>query len=696
MLKHHKVRSTKTQKQINGGKKISDNIFRSSLFILASTALFFSIMIIAFIIFKGIGGAGQVWNGGQWLFGNKYDGVELFAAGFMVVNTVWTSFIAVMIALPISVLTAIFITRVAPKSMRTFFFVVLSILAAIPSVIYGAFGARFIDSVILILFNTTSGSLLTIVVTLAFMIMPTITLITTTTINTVDKRMEHSSLALGATRNQTSFYITIRAASTGILTATILGVGRALGEATAVSMISVDPYTGPTFNLFENIRLLTATMLKGYNEMSPGSIQEASMFAMAMLLIITILVVFVTLRYAQKISAPEHKSKIATSKINKNKRILDKADSEGIKNLSVKEQKTYYRIQSSHELNVMYDKYYHRKYRKERIITNTTVKTTYEKQKERNSKMLGLLTWAMAMLGVLFLASIIMFLLVLGTPGLYWEFISTNDPGVRTALFGTLLLIALSMIFIIPLGVGSGTYFAVFAKKGSKINVLLMTGIDILAGIPSLIFGIVGATIFLPLSQAIGFTPLAGAIILSLIVLPTVIQTTQEAIKSVPSSTISGSLALGSTKTTSSLRIALPEAMPQIISGIVLSMGRIIGESAAIIMVFGTVSRPTASEWINSGGTTLATEMYRLTLLEEIPWDQVCAIGVIILSLILVLSLLSNYIANKDRVGMIGILVSLILIISGIFIGFTIGLIIFLIGIAMLFITIYLAIRLRR
>ncbi len=696
MLKHNKVRSTKSISQINREKNISNNIFKSSLFILASIALFTSIFIVLYIFIVGLDGISQVWNNGDWLIGNKYDGMVYFAAGFMVVNTLWTSFLAVIIALPISVLTAIFITRVAPRNLRSIFFVVLSILAAIPSVIYGTFGSKAIDSIIMILFHTNSGSLLTIVVTLAFMIMPTITLITVSSINSVDDKMEKSSLALGATRNQTSFHITIRAASTGILTATILGVGRALGEATAVSMISTDPYTGPTFDLFSNIRLLTATMLKGYNEMSPGSIQEASMFAMAILLVLTILIVFLTLRYAQKISSPEYKSKVATDSLRKEKKLYLDVKEKGVKNLSVKEQKLYHRLESNHKMNEEYDEYYHAKYRKQRIIRNTTIKSSFESKKQRRSNALGALTWVMASIGVIFLVSIILFLLVLGTPGLYWEFISTNDPGVRTSLFGTLILILLSMLFVVPVGVGSGIYFAVYARKDSKITKALMIGIDILSGIPSLIFGIIGATIFLPLSKAIGFIPLAGAIISSLIVLPTVIQTTQHAIKSVPNSTINGSLALGSTKATSSLRVALPIAMPQILSGIILSIGRIIGESAAIIMIFGTVSRGSTADWLQSGGTTLATEMYRLTLMEEIPWDQVAAIGVIILSLILILSLLSNYISMKNNIGMIGILISLALLIIGIFIGYLFGLIIFLLGVVALFTTIFIASGVKR
>lgn len=693
MYTHHKQRATKDTKVIERNKSISNNIFRSSLFILAASVMFFSLLIIAFIIFRGILGAGQVWDGGSWLFGNTYDGAVFFAAGFMVVNTLWTSVLAVLIALPISVLTAIFITRVAPKSLRGMFFIILSILAAIPSVIYGAFGTKILDSISMTLFGAGSGSLLTIVFTLAFMIMPTITLITTATINSIDKKMEHSSLALGATRNQTSFYITIRAASTGILTATILGVGRAIGEATAVSMISVDPYSGPSFGLLENIRLLTSTMLKGYNEMAPGSQQQASMFAMGMLLILTILFVFLTMRFAQKISTPEAKSKKATRKFKKESEILSKKDE--LKKLSVKEQKKYHKLVKRQSFNESLDKYYHAKYRKERIITNTTIKKSGEAQKERTSKVYGILTWVMAAIGVIFLVSIILFLLILGLPWLNWEFISDPTDGIRTALFGTILLIGLSMLFIIPLGIGTGLYFSIFAKD-SKLTRFLTVSIDILSGIPSLIFGLVGAALFMPLASSIGFAPLAGALILSLIVMPTVIQTTQEAVKSVPNHTVSGSLALGTTKTTSTLKIVLPQALPQIISGIVLSIGRIIGESAAIVMIFGTVSRNSASEWTEFGGTTLATTMYSLTLLEEIPWNEVAAIGTIILSLILILALLSNYIGEKNKWGIIGVIIAIILIIAGIFIGDLVGFIVFTTGVVVTFITIYLAARFGR
>lgn len=680
MLKHSKIRTTKTKKQIEKRKQVTDNAFKSSLLVISSFALFFAVVIIFYVIFKGVIGVGTsgIWDGGFWLFGDTYDSSVYFASGFMVINTIWTSLLATLIAVPISVLTALFITRIAPKSMRGIFFVMLSILAAIPSVIYGAFGAKALDLFVIAIFGTTSGSLLTIVITLAFMIIPTITLITTATINTVDKQLENSSLALGATKNQTSFYITLRAASVGILTGTILGVGRALGEATAVTMISVDPYGGPTFGLMNNIRLLTVTMLKGYNEMEPGSIQEASMFALGMLLILTILMVFGSFRILQNKNDPKTKAKKAHKQIDASKKIRADVENNGLENLAISKQKKYYKLLEKEKVEDEILAYYHQKYKKQSIIENTTIKSTsYDKTKSKKSKALGAFTWIMAFIGVLFLISIILFLLIMGTSALSWEGISVQ---LESAIFGTLLMIVLSMILIIPLGIGTGLYFSTFAKD-NKLNKMLMSGIDILAGIPSLIFGLVGAALFLPFANSIGFTPLAGAFILTLIVIPTVVQTTKEAINSVPKQTISGSLALGGTESITSLKISLPKAMPQIISGVILSIGRIIGESAALIMVFGTVHRGSVGEWSELGGTTLATEMYRLTLMEDIPWDQVAAIGIIILIIILLLSIIANYISNKDNLYALVSFVFLILIFAGIFIGNETGLTITLLGI---------------
>ncbi|RLA68304.1 MAG: hypothetical protein DRQ78_01300 [Epsilonproteobacteria bacterium] len=162
---------------------------------------------------------------------------------------------------------------------------------------------------------------------------------------------------------------------------------------------------------------------------------------------------------------------------------------------------------------------------------------------------------------------------------------------MATPIMGTMVMIFATLIIAVPMGVMTGIYFAEFSKKG-KISNLFSTSIELLAGIPSLIFGLFGAAVFLPLAAAIGYEVIAGILIMVMIVLPTIIKTSEEAIKAVPDSIKHASLALGSTKSTSAIKVGIPNAIPGILSGVILSTGRIIAESAAIVMIFGAIVRP--------------------------------------------------------------------------------------------------------
>ncbi len=684
-LEHNTYRT----EQIEIAKKRNNIFFKSLLLLFTSIALFFVAIIIIFVLSKGVSGFFKFddLKIGDFLFGNYYDGETYFAAGFMVINTLWTTLLAVLIALPISLMTALFVTRVAPVSIRKLLIVIVSILAAVPSVIYGAFGASFLDKIISDVFGILTGSVLTIVITLAFMIMPTITLITISSINLVNEKVEQSSLALGATRNQTSFFITLKSAQKGIVVATILGVGRAMGEATAVSMIAT-PGSGISLGLFGSIRLLTATMLTGQAEMAPGSIQEASMFAMAALLIITILIVFIALKIAQSYMDEANKSKKATANILTKETIyliVKKEGAEGLNPIQLQQYHKYLKQAKYEELKREQNFHY---YKKEQVLSRTTVTLSEPKSKTYKSHGLGILTGVLSMLGVLSLLFIIIYLLWGGLGVLSWEYVSSSGPieiaggtynGLAPAIFGTILMIVLTMMIAIPLGVLGGMYFGLFAKD-TPINKVLSTSIDLLAGVPSLIFGLVGFALFIPFASAINFVPLAGGIIMSFIVLPTIIKTSEDAIKAVPQEHIDGSFGLGSTRTTASIRISLPQAMPQLISGLVLSIGRVIGESAALVMIFGVASRGSIGEWTVNGGTTLATEIYGLTKQEVIPWGLVKAIGIVIMFMVLLLSLLSSFIAHKRYKISLLISGAMVLMLIAVFIGESSGAIIFLVG----------------
>lgn len=193
---------------------------------------------------------------------------------FIVINTLVASVGAAILSFPISVLTALFIVKIAPKNLKALFTTVVELLAAIPSVVYGVFAAgvivKGVEGIAAAFGVSTFGgnSLLAVIVLLAIMIFPTMTSIAIVAIQAVDAKIELGSLALGASRTQTNFKVVLAAAKSGIFAGLILGLGRAFGEATAVSMVAGNKFYGPTTSIFDITRTLTSTMLSGLKETS--------------------------------------------------------------------------------------------------------------------------------------------------------------------------------------------------------------------------------------------------------------------------------------------------------------------------------------------------------------------------------------------------------------------------------------------
>ncbi|WP_279194762.1 phosphate ABC transporter permease subunit PstC, partial [Holdemania massiliensis] len=209
----------------------------------------------------------------DFLFGTLWRQDQgVYGVGFIVINTLISAFGALLLAFPISVLTALFIVKIAPKPIKPFMKTVVELLASIPSVVYGVFAAGVITTLVKTLaaysgVSTAGGSsLLAVILLLAIMIFPTITSLSITAIEAVDRDLELGSLALGATATQTHFKVVLTSAKSGIFAGAILGIGRAFGEATAVAMVAGNKLFGPTFNLFDITRTLTSTMLAGLKE----------------------------------------------------------------------------------------------------------------------------------------------------------------------------------------------------------------------------------------------------------------------------------------------------------------------------------------------------------------------------------------------------------------------------------------------
>jgi phosphate transport system permease protein len=216
--------------------------------------------------------------------------------------------------------------------------------------------------------------------------------------------------------------------------------------------------------------------------------------------------------------------------------------------------------------------------------------------------------WLFTLIAVGALIWIVGFVLIKGLPNISWNFIVSSDTGILPMIVTTLIIIPLTLIIAAPIGICSAIYLVEYARPGKIVN-LIRFATESLAGIPSIIYGLFGY-VFFCLTLGFNYSILSGSLTLSIMVLPTIIRTTEEAIKTVPNSYREGSLALGATKLTTIFKIILPSSISGILTAIILSIGRIVGETAAVIFTLGTVTDMPKN--LMSSGRTLATHMYNL------------------------------------------------------------------------------------
>lgn len=238
-----------------------------------------------------------------WLIGESFNSNQ-YAVGFIILYTLEIAFLSLLISLPVGVLTALFIAKIAPKKLAETLRTVIELLASIPSIIYGLFGAGIILSLVynfssLIGYQSKGGnSVISSVLVLAIMTIPTITSISEVAIRSVDKSLEHASLALGASKTQTHFKVVLTAAKSGIFTSAILGIGRVLGEATAVSLVAGGRRSGFSFNIFDTASTLTTIMLEGMKETT--GLDYDIRFSVGIVLMAVIIITNITLNLVKK------------------------------------------------------------------------------------------------------------------------------------------------------------------------------------------------------------------------------------------------------------------------------------------------------------------------------------------------------------------------------------------------------------
>ena len=262
--------------------------------------------------------------------------------------------------------------------------------------------------------------------------------------------------------------------------------------------------------------------------------------------------------------------------------------------------------------------------------------------------LLKALLWVCGGIAVAFLALILIYVITRGIPYINWEFLTTayrpglGSTGIRDIIVGTLAMVGLTLVIAVPIGVLAAIYMGEYAKKG-KVLTTIRFCVESLAGIPSILYGLFGYTFF-AIQLAFGFSLLSSALTLAIMVLPVIIRSTEEALFTVPDSYREGSLALGASKLTTLFRVILPSAIPGILSAIILSMGRVMGETAAVYYTAGTMARVPSS--VFSSTRSLAVHLY-LLVKEGLESGDAFATATILIVIVVGLNALANFIAKR-------------------------------------------------
>ena len=252
---------------------------------------------------------------------------------------------------------------------------------------------------------------------------------------------------------------------------------------------------------------------------------------------------------------------------------------------------------------------------------------------------------AVVTVGVLF--SLIIYILVNGVthlkPELFaWEF-NTDNMSMMPAIVSTVYMTVLSLVMAVPVGIFSAIYLVEYSRRGSRLVKVVRTTTETLQGIPSIVYGLFGYILFV-ITLGWSYSLIAGAVTLAIMILPLIMRTTEEALMSVPDAYREGSFGLGAGKLHTVFKLILPCAVPGILAGVILAIGRIVGESAALIFTAGTVAQVPGS--LFDSARTLSVHMYAL-LSEGLYTDEAYATAVVLLVLVIIINALSGMVAKK-------------------------------------------------
>lgn len=558
---------------------IREQIIKTIFFCTASFAVIVVAFILLFLLMDGYPifesvGIIPFLSGATWA---PTAEVPLYGIYPLIVGTLLVTLGAMVFAVPLSIGCAIYISELASPRIKSILKPAIELLAGIPSVVYGFFGLIVLTDFIRVTFDLPTGETwLAASVLLGIMALPTIISVSEDAIAAVPREYKEGSLAIGATRWQTISQVIVPAALSGIAAAIILGIGRAVGETMAVMMVAGNAaiIPDPIWDVLSPVRTLTGTLGIEMGEVAVGSEHYSALFGVAVvLLVITLIINLSAVRILRQINEQRTggsgKKHLIPLYIRESFMKILKAGVLVLLLIFLLAAAPWYIATA---ILVVAGAWY---YGRDRISQKNIEKISFS------------LIIASALIVLLILIIILQDIVINGLPALSWEFL-TEPPkdlgragGIYPAIIGTLYLVTGAIAIALPLGVGAAIYLIEYTREG-RITKIIRSGVDLLNGTPSIVFGLFGFA-FIVLYLNVGVSMLAGQITLALMVLPTIIRTTEESLKSVPHSLREGSLALGATKWQTIRRVVLPPAIPGIVTGTILSIGRAAGETAPIM-----------------------------------------------------------------------------------------------------------------
>lgn len=525
---------------------------------------------------------GDVWNpNGDDVYDQAISGK--YGILTMIVGSIYSTVGAVLVGGTLGFFTAVFLSRFSSKKVKKIFGTVINLLAGIPSVVYGFFGMYVMIPLFSGISPTADGSgLLVTSLVLGIMILPTVVALSKTSLDAVPQSYYEGARALGATHEQAVFRTVVPAAKSGITASIILGVGRAIGETMAVIMIAGNSPEYPG-GLFGSFRTLTANIVleMGY----AGEVQMGALLSTGVVLLVFIAII--NLLFGLVMSEKrKQKNKVRTSKI---------------------------------------------------------------EIKQDFSKAGKYISWATAVFVAIVLVLILGFIFIKGIPHIKWDFLLSNysyggEPSIGPAIVATLMLIVISIVISVPLGIATAVYLNEYTQKGSRLVRLVRSAIDVLSGIPSIVYGLFGSLTFVVwFGNATSI--LAGGFTISIMLLPVVVRSTEESLKTVPDSFREGSLALGAGKVRTIFKVVLPSALPGIFSAVILAVGRVVSETAPLVWTMGSVIQPMPEGFL-SGGASLAVALYALAS-EYKYMNQAYATACVLMAIVLILNTVADIISSR-------------------------------------------------